>query len=132
MYKCQDANGRITYSQRKCTAGQSAAKVFLISKQHGSRKDCIWPAEFAEDTAAKIQAGKTSQATMAECGGLDALSRGTVNIIDYVHQLRRNDNISTARIRALSKAKCQAGGFWGSGVRGFTARLYVHARWLHW
>ena len=48
---------------------------------------------------------------MAECGGVDALSRGTVNIIDYVHQLRRNDNISTARIRALSTAKCQAGGF---------------------
>lgn len=111
MYKCQDANGRITYSQRKCTAGQSAAKVLQGSKQHGARKDCIWPAEFAEDPAAKMQAGRNAQATMAEYGGANALSRGTVNIIDYVHQLRCNDNISTARIRALSTAKCQAGEF---------------------
>jgi hypothetical protein len=111
IYKFKDANGSITYSQRQCPANQSTAKVLSTSKTYGSRKDCIWPAQFAEDTARAMLGGADVHAAFGACGGVNAISKGSVNIIIYVHQFSRNENISAQRIRTLSTAKCRAGGF---------------------
>ena len=55
-----------------------------------------------------MQAGSRSDELFDRYGGLDSLSKGSINIINYVYGYRSNGGVSAERIAALTQAKCRA------------------------
>lgn len=110
IFKCMGENGELSFSQTPCPNGKVTVQV-----SSGRRSDepgnCDYAHRFALATAREMKAGKDSSTVFDHYGGLSALSRGTVSLVSYVYQYRTNDEVSAARIAALSVAKCQAGSF---------------------
>ena len=58
-----------------------------------------------------MRGGATSAELFGRYGGLDSLSKGAVNLINYVYGYRANADVTNERIAALTTAKCRAGAF---------------------
>ncbi|HEY3487795.1 MAG TPA: hypothetical protein VGL10_06990 [Gammaproteobacteria bacterium] len=72
---------------------------------------CTAVQQFAVDVAKRMQAGTGAKEEFDMHGGLDAISKGMLNIINYVHTHRVNKGIAPARIGSLTLARCQNGAF---------------------
>lgn len=68
---------------------------------------------FSVDVAERMRSGIGADREFDLHGGLDALSKPMLNIINYVHSHRVNGTIPPARIGALTLAKCENGSFGG-------------------
>jgi len=109
IYKCTDAEGAIIYSQTPCPNSQETVKVLeATSSQYPATVDCSYANKFARVTARSMKNGAGSNDIFNQYGGLDSLSKGTINLINYVYVYRLNEDISVDRIAGLTQAKCQA------------------------
>lgn len=72
---------------------------------------CRAAQRFAVDAAERMRSGVSANQEFDSHGGLDALSKPLLNIINYVHSHRVNANVQPARIGALTLAKCENGSF---------------------
>lgn len=112
IYKCLDTDGNTSYSQVPCPVEQSTAKV--MNRTSASEQfDCRIANNFARRTATEMRAGQSSGDVFAAYGGIDAMPRTSVGIVNYVYTHRQNTDTSTNRITALSAARC-SGGSYGS------------------
>ncbi len=109
IYKCKDADGSLIYSQTPCST--EAPVTVKSSSSGGSTLDCSYANKFAVATARTMQGGAASDEVFNSYGGLGALSRGSIGVINYVYSFRTNDNVTAERIAGLAQAKCQAKGF---------------------
>lgn len=78
-----------------------------------SREVCRAVQRFAVDVAERMRSGISADQEFDSHGGLDALSKPALNIINYVHSHRVNGNVQPLRIGALTLAKCENGSFGG-------------------
>jgi hypothetical protein len=58
-----------------------------------------------------MRAGAGSGEIFSRYGGIDSMSRGAVNVINYVYTFRTNESVTVERIGGLSAAKCKAKAF---------------------
>ena len=109
IYKCKDADGSLIYSQTPCST--EAPVTAKSSSSGGSTLDCSYANKFAVATARTMQGGVASDQVFNSYGGLGALSKGSIGVVNYVYSFRTNDNVTAERIGGLAQAKCKAKGF---------------------
>lgn len=108
IYKCTDAEGGLTYSQIPCPNQESVNVNTSAASAAAEAVDCDHANRFAFMAARLMQAGSRSDELFNRYGGLDSMSKGSINIINYVYGYRTNGDVSAERIAALTQAKCQA------------------------
>jgi hypothetical protein len=110
IYKCKDADGNLTYSQTPCRK-QESQKVGNSASKNTETSDCSLAGRFAITTARHMRAGSRSDEIFNRYGGLDALSKGSIGVINYVYSFRTNTDVTEERIGGLAQAKCRARSF---------------------
>lgn len=109
IFKCEEADGTLTFSQTPCS--KEAPVTVKTSAGDTSEFNCSYANKFAFATARTMQSGVPSNEVFNRYGGLDALSKGSIGVINYVYSFRTNDEVSAERIAGLSQAKCKARSF---------------------
>ena len=102
VYKCVDDEGTITFSQAPCPDNPEKVNVQGVST--GSAKDdvdCRYANRFALDTAKTMRTGMESVDLFDSYGGLDSLSKGTINLINFVYRYKANSTVSSERIAGM-------------------------------
>ena len=109
VFKCTAEDGGLTFQQTPCPE----QKVEKVATQAAAKKglDCSFANRFAVSTARLMRAGVKSDEVFGRYGGLDALSRSSIGVINYVFSFRTNDEVTVERISELSDAKCRVGSF---------------------
>ena len=110
VYKCKDTSGVTTYSQTPCDANQTKHELGTVSTKRVDDAICADANEFAVVVAERMRGGVDPAVQIAAYGGLDAISGGTMGIINYVYSFRVSDDVTPVRIGALTQAKCSNGG----------------------
>jgi Domain of unknown function (DUF4124) len=108
IYKCVADDGSIAYSQVPCPSKEST-KVHVPVKKIDDVVDCRWASRFANDVVVRMRRGLASDAVFDSYGGLDSVSSGTVNIINYVFRFRGDEKVPAERISSLAASMCKAG-----------------------
>jgi hypothetical protein len=109
IYKCSGDDGNTVFQQTPCP--EKAVVKVASDAASSSEADCTIAGRFAVSSARFMRAGIPSSQLFDRYGGLDALSRGSLGVINYVYAFRTNDDVSVDRIAALTQAKCQAEAF---------------------
>jgi len=109
VFKCTAEDGSLTFQQTPCP--EQKVEVVNTQSPAGAELDCRYASRFADFTARHMRAGIRSDEAFDSFGGLDALSRPSIGVINYVYSFRTNDDVSAERIAGLAQAKCQAGSF---------------------
>lgn len=109
VFKCTAEDGGLTFQQTPCPE----QKVEKVATQAVAEEglECAVANRFAASTARLMRAGVKSDEVFDRYGGLDALSRSSIGVINYVYSFRTNDDVTVERIAELSDAKCQVGSF---------------------
>lgn len=71
--------------------------------------DCRWATQFANEVGRRMRGGMPSEAVFGLYGGIDSVSAGTINIINYVFRFRGNAAMPLERISSLAGSMCKAG-----------------------
>jgi hypothetical protein len=108
IYKCEAENGDIAYSQVPCPKQKTTTVATAAPKSDGP-VDCRWSATFANDVARRMRSGMASDQLFNMYGGIDSISPGTLNIINYVYRFRGNEAMPVERISSLAASMCKAG-----------------------
>jgi hypothetical protein len=126
VYKCSDDAGAISYSQTPCPAKETTVRVTGVAAPR-QPLDCGYANRFAVAIARDMRTGVASDQIFDRYGGLNAVSKGTINLVNYVYTHRANDTVSVERIAGLSEARCNAGSLGDVSCAalpvGFTQRL---------
>jgi hypothetical protein len=109
VFKCTAEDGGLTFQQTPCPE-QKVEKV-RTETQSEETLDCSFSNRFAVSTARLMRAGVTSKEVFDSYGGLDALSRSSIGVINYVFSFRTSDDVTVERIAGLADAKCRVGSF---------------------
>lgn len=109
VYKCKEADGTLTYSQTPCSKEKPV--IVQATESNDNSVDCSYADKFAVSTARMMRSGLASDEVFNRYGGLDALSRGSIGVINYVYSFRTNIDVTPERIAGLTQAKCKARGF---------------------
>lgn len=108
IYKCTADDGGITYSQIPCPQ-EKTETVRTVTSRSSAPADCRWASQFATEVARRMRTGRDSASLFDLYGGVDSVSNGTVNIINYVYRFRSDDSIGVERISSLAGNMCKAG-----------------------
>ena len=111
VFKCTAEDGGLTFQQTPCPeqkVEKVAAQVPVVADKE---TDCSFANRFAVSTARLMRAGVKSNEVFDRYGGLDALSRPTIGVINYVFSFRTSDDVTVERIAELAGAKCKVGSF---------------------
>jgi len=113
IFKCKDGSGNVSYSQTPCVGADETQKILANNTPKKQNIDCRIANNFARRTAMTMRAGQTSGDVFASYGGIDALPRTSIGVINYVYSHKDNTDTGVQRITALSAARC-SGGSYGS------------------
>ncbi len=108
IYKCVADDGGITYSQIPCPKQVTTTVRSAVPKTRAV-VDCRWASTFAGDVTRHMRSGLASPALFDSYGGIDSVSPGTINIINYVYRFRGNESVTEQRISSLAGSMCKAG-----------------------
>ena len=108
IYKCVAEDGSVEYSQIPCPK-QETATVRAPVARTSDVMDCRWATQFATDVGRRMRTGLASDAVFNFYGGIDSVSPGTINIINYVYRFRGNEAVPLERISSLAGSMCKAG-----------------------
>ena len=111
MYKCIDENGDVTYSQTACQGDQTIDKVIGGQKQQSNLEDCKYAGQFSKVILRSMRAGNDADVVFDQYGGINALSKSSIAIINYVYSFKQTPDVSANRISSLTMAKCNARSF---------------------
>jgi len=111
IFKCVGANGEISYNQTPCAVEEQTAKVLSSGSKNKNSHDCRIANNFARRTAMGMRTGMTSGDVFDSYGGIDAIPRTAVGVINYVYTHKENHDVGSQRIAALSAARCSAGSY---------------------
>jgi len=119
IFKCVGSDGEVSYNQVPCPAEEETAKVMRTSSSNKTSFDCRIANNFARKTAMGMRSGQSSGDVFAYYGGLDALPRTAIGVINYVFSHIENVDTGPQRIAALSAARCSAGSYGPVGCEDF-------------
>lgn len=119
IFKCVGADGEVSYNQIPCPVEEQTAKVMSTSSSNKTNFDCRIANNFARKTAMGMRSGQSSGDVFASYGGLDALPRTSIGVINYVYTHIENVDTGPQRIAALSAARCAAGSYGPVGCEDF-------------
>jgi hypothetical protein len=108
IYKCVADDGSVSYSQIPCPE-EKTETVRTVTSRRSEPADCRWATQFAGEVARRMRTGKDSASLFDLYGGVDSVSNGTVNVINYVYRFRSDDSIAVERIASLAGNMCKAG-----------------------
>lgn len=119
VYKCTDANNNVSYNQTPCPIEEKAEPVLTVrSKVNADSEagvdadtDCRIANNFSRQIATRMRSGESSGSVFDSYGGIDAIPRTAVGIINYVYSHKNNLSTVPQRITALSAARCSAGSY---------------------
>jgi hypothetical protein len=107
IYKCKEADGSLTYSQTPCPNNDTNVVVSETGTEYAIKVlDCRYANRFANETATAMRDGAASTDIFDQYGGIDALSGGSISIINYVYVYRTKNSVSAERIADLTEAQC--------------------------
>lgn len=108
IYKCVAEDGSVAYSQIPCPK-QKTTTVTAAAHRDDGVVDCRWAMQFSTDVGRRMRSGLPSDAVFNFYGGVDSVSPGTLNIINYVYRFRGNAAMPLERISSLAGSMCKAG-----------------------
>jgi len=108
IFKCVAEDGSVTYSQIPCPKEKMTTVATAVAKTDDV-VDCRWAVKFANDVGRRMRSGLPSDAVFNFYGGIDSVSPGTINIINYVFRFRGNEAMPLDRITSLAGSMCKAG-----------------------
>ena len=111
VFKCTAEDGGLTFQQTPCPEQKVERVATQAQAAADEGLDCGFANRFAVSTARLMRAGVKSDEVFDRYGGLDALSRSSIGVINYVFSFRTNDDVTVERIAELSDAKCRVGSF---------------------
>lgn len=112
MYKCIDENGGVIYSQTACQTDQTTEKVMSSNKpQQKNLEDCQYAGQFASMVTRQMRSGVEAEQSFDRYGGINALSKSTIAVINYVYTFKNTPDTSANRISSLVAARCNARAF---------------------
>ena len=111
VFKCTAEDGSLTFQQTPCPEQEVERVATQAQAAADKGLDCGFANRFAVSTARLMRAGVKSDEVFDRYGGLDALSRSSIGVINYVFLFRTNDDVTVERIAELSDAKCRVGSF---------------------
>lgn len=111
IFKCVGADGEVSYNQTPCEPTAQTAKVLRSASTNKQAIDCRIANNFARKTAIGMHAGQSSGDVFASYGGIDAIPRTAIGVINYVYTHKENVNTNAQRIAALSAARCSGGSY---------------------
>jgi len=109
VYRCTDEDGGIVFRQTPCAAAPSASGETREADE--AAPQCDYANRFAFETGRLMRAGLRLDELFNRYGGVDALSRPAMGVINYVYSFRTNDDVSVERIASLAETKCRARAF---------------------
>lgn len=109
VFKCTAEDGSLTFQQVPCP--EQKVEIIKTQETASAELDCRYASRFADFTARYMRAGVRSDEVFTGYGGLDAMSRPSIGVINYVYSFRTNGDVPAERIAGLALAKCQAGSF---------------------
>lgn len=113
IIKCIGVDGTVTYKQTSCPVEDKVQEVVKNISTNSDTYDCKIANNFARRTAMSMRAGETSGDIFDYYGGIDAMPRTSVGVVNYVYSHLGNKDTGAQRIAALSAARC-SGGAYGS------------------
>jgi len=117
VFKCTAEDGSLTFQQVPCP--EQEVEVVKTQETATAELDCRYTSRFADFTARYMRAGVRSDEVFTGYGGLDAMSRPSIGVINYVYSFRTNSDVAVERIAGLAQAKCQAGSFGNASCEAF-------------
>jgi len=111
VFKCTDANGNVSYNQVPCESDDQSETVLSTQSKNKPGVDCRIANNFARQTAKRMRLGESSGAIFDSYGGIDAMPRSSIGVVNYVFSHKGNVNTGPQRIAALSAARCSAGSY---------------------
>ncbi|MGA8204205.1 MAG: DUF4124 domain-containing protein [Woeseiaceae bacterium] len=106
IYRCTDPDGGVVFKQTPCAAEPSDPQTTEETGQPAPQ--CDYANRFAFETGRLMRAGLRLDELFNRYGGVDALSRPALGVINYVYSFRTNDDVSVERIASLAETKCRA------------------------
>lgn len=111
VFKCTAEDGGLTYQQTPCPEQKVEQVATQAPVAADKGLDCSFANRFAVSTARLMRANVKSNEVFDRYGGLDALSRSSIGVINYVFSFRTSDDVTVERIAELADAKCKVGSF---------------------
>lgn len=111
IFKCVGSDGEVSYNQTPCPVQEQTAKVMSSGSSGKDSYDCRIANNFARRTAVGMRNGMSSGDVFASYGGIDAIPRTAIGVINYVYTHKENYDTTPQRIAALSAARCSAGSY---------------------
>ncbi len=111
VFKCTAEDGGLTFQQTPCPEQKVEQVVTQAPAAADDGLDCSFANRFAVSTARLMRANVKSDEVFDRYGGLDALSRSSIGVINYVYSFRTSDDVTVERIAELAGAKCKVGSF---------------------
>ena len=114
VYRCQDGDGRVTYSQVPCPRDQQERTLHGMdarSQDADADAACSAARAFASGAFEEMQAGVGIPEQIEALGGVDYISTPLLNVLNFVNQYRYNERIGARAVGRLAQAKCRNGGF---------------------
>jgi hypothetical protein len=108
IYKCVAEDGAVSYSQIPCPTQKTTTVPSAVPRTRAV-VDCRWASAFAGEVTRRMRGGMASDALFDSYGGIDSVSSGTINIINYVYRFRGDEAIPEQRISSLAGSMCKAG-----------------------
>ncbi len=108
VFKCKEADGTLTFSQTPCSSDTEPEIAAAPDEVAEELPDCSHARDFAFETARSMHGGISSAEVFQAYGGVDALSKGAIGIVNYVYSFRMNEQVSAERIAGLTATRCQA------------------------
>lgn len=119
IFKCVGADGVVSYNQTPCPVEEKTTQIMSTGSASKDSYDCRIANNFARKTAMGMRAGQSSGDMFATYGGIDAIPRTAIGVINYVYTHIGNVDTGPQRIAALSAARCSAGSYGPVGCDDF-------------
>lgn len=114
VYRCQDGDGRVSYSQTPCPRDQQERTLHGMDARSQSAEAaaaCKAARAFASGAFEELRAGLEIPDQIEALGGVNYISPPLLNVLNFVNQYRYNERISAHAVGRLAQAKCRNGGF---------------------
>jgi len=114
VYRCQDGDGRVSYSRIPCPQGQQERTLHGMdarSQTADAAAGCHAARAFASGAFEELRAGVEIPEQIEALGGVNYISPPLLNVLNFVNQYRYNERISAQAVGRLAQAKCRNGGF---------------------
>jgi len=111
IFKCTDGDGNVAFRQTPCPDAQATSEQLSARSTGDSESggDCGLANRFAYATARYMHSGMSSSDVFARYGGVDALSKSTLGVINFVYGFESIGDVGAERIASLSEARCRSG-----------------------